>query len=510
MKVADFSGIGAAWERLWTEMERHPYRSIVLFFSVLYFLGNNLLPMTDPVESNYTESALEMMASGDWFSPRIYGHFWYDKPAFFYWELLTAFSVFGFTDFAARFFPVVFSVLSLCLTYRFGAQIYDRRTGLRAAFILGTAAGYWYMTKAVITDMTLLLFFSLTLVTFYEGWRSGNRRWYYGSFAFAGLGVLTKGPIAFLLPGFVYLVFLCVRRRPLEILRIHWPLGMVLFLAIAGLWYGPMTAIHGDAFLDTFLGTHNFLRASVPEHPETDVFYYYTAIALIFLLPWTFVLLYALVKKGKSIQWRHLSDGTMFLLVWGVTVTLFYQCMATKYPTYTLPAFLPIAILAARLLRDYGRACRYVAVGWSVVLIGLTFGVAVPQVQRASMAQEAAYMQQAIDVEPGIRVYYWGDYKSSLVYYLHGYEVISLKPRTVMEQMMPIPGQPSWRDRNVMPFAAIEDLPQGEPVIIAAARKPSRHSPEQIMDYLPPTAQTELLVETRETRIYRVFLPNSQ
>ena len=56
-------------------------------------------------ESNYTQTAKEMLLSGDWVSPRIFGNFWYDKPAFFYWELIAAFKVFGFTDFAARFFP---------------------------------------------------------------------------------------------------------------------------------------------------------------------------------------------------------------------------------------------------------------------------------------------------------------------------------------------------------------------------------------------------------------------
>ncbi|MDD7056168.1 MAG: glycosyltransferase family 39 protein [Selenomonadaceae bacterium] len=491
----------------WREvLMRHPYGSIILYFAVLYLLGNNLLPMTDPVESNYTETAGEMLASGDYFSPRIYGHYWYDKPAFFYWELLAAFSAFGMTDFAARFFPAVFSILALCLTYRFGTLLYDKGTGLRAAFILGTSAGYWYLSKAVITDMTLLVFFSLTLMTFYLGW-CGNRRWYLASFAFAGFGVLTKGPIAFLLPGFVYLIFLCLRRRPAEILRIHWPLGMVIFLVIAGLWYGPMASIHGQAFIDTFLGTHNFLRASVPEHPETDVFYYYTAITLIFLLPWTFVLGYALKKKWRAIPWRHLPDGTLFLLAWAVTVTLFYQCMATKYPTYTLPSFLPAAILAARLLRDWPRLVRYVTLGWGAVLVVLTFSVALPQVEQASMAREAAMVHQAR--QGGEPIYYWGDYKASLVYYLGGQKVPNLRPEASIENMLPVPGESSWRDLNVMPFQAVEQLPAGT-CIVVAAKKQSHRSPEVLTDYLPPEAELQLLGETAKSRIYRLTLPDYQ
>ena len=496
-----------AW---WQVMERHPYRSIVIFFAVLYLLGNQLLPMTDPVEANYTETAREMLAAGDWLSPRIYGHFWYDKPPLFYWELMAAFSVLGFTDFAARLFPVVFSIVSLCLTYRLGSYIYDRCTGLLGAFILGTAGGYWYFSKAVITDMTLLVFFSLTLMTFYAGWRTGNRRWYLGSFACAALGVLTKGPIAFLLPGFVYLVFLCVRRRPGEILRIHWPLGLVLFCAVAGIWYWPMAQLHGQAFLDTFLGTHNFLRAAVPEHPETNVWYYYAAVSLAAFMPWSLPALYALWQKRRSLQPRQWSDGTIFLVVWAVTVTLFYQCMATKYPTYTLPAFLPAAILLARLLRNYGRICRWLLAGWSVALVVLTFTVAVPQVERASEQAAAQVVQRALAEEPQLPVYYFGDYKSSLVYYLQAREVYSLKPRARIAEMLPVPGESSWRDRNVMPFAAVEELPTDTPLVIVAARRPSRHSPEQLTDCLPAQTQLTVLGETPQSIVYRVVIPQER
>ena len=54
------------------------------------FTGIWLLAVTDPVEVNYAETAKEMLLSGDWVSPRIYGNYWYDKPAFFtgsYWRL---------------------------------------------------------------------------------------------------------------------------------------------------------------------------------------------------------------------------------------------------------------------------------------------------------------------------------------------------------------------------------------------------------------------------------------
>ena len=44
--------------------------------------------------------------------------------------------------------------------------------------------------------------------------------------------------------------------------------GGLLYLILTGLWYGPMTVLHGHDFLLNFFGVHNFLRATVSEHPR--------------------------------------------------------------------------------------------------------------------------------------------------------------------------------------------------------------------------------------------------
>ena len=57
--------------------------------SLAYYLAfGGQLAITDPVESNYAQTAKEMLAAGDWISPRIYGNVWFDKPAMIYWLIL--------------------------------------------------------------------------------------------------------------------------------------------------------------------------------------------------------------------------------------------------------------------------------------------------------------------------------------------------------------------------------------------------------------------------------------
>ena len=175
-------------------MKQHERALALLAVIVLVLLGNGQLAITDPVESNYALTAKEMLAAGDFTSPRIYGNYWYDKPIFFYWELLAAFQIFGTGEFAARFFPAVFSVLNVLETYYFARKLYDRATAFLSAIIFGTTIAFFYLSKAVITDMTFVFFFNAVLIAFYLAYRSGRRWLYLAAFFFSGLTVLTKGP----------------------------------------------------------------------------------------------------------------------------------------------------------------------------------------------------------------------------------------------------------------------------------------------------------------------------
>ena len=91
---------------------------IVFWLAVilLLFFNNWALPITDSVESNYSQTAKEMVLSGDWVSPQIYGRYWYDKPIMSYWLIALGFKIFGFTEFGARFFPALSGVAGMALT----------------------------------------------------------------------------------------------------------------------------------------------------------------------------------------------------------------------------------------------------------------------------------------------------------------------------------------------------------------------------------------------------------
>lgn len=312
---------------------------VFLVFLGVYLLGNHLLPVTDPVESNYALTAKEMVLSGDWLSPQIYGHYWYDKPIMIYWLLSLSYSLFGITDFAARLPSALFGAMSVAFLYQGVRTVSGKRlSSLGAAFIMGTSLIVWIISHGIITDMVLLF---ATVGTFYFAYRGFTSPTHMAiAYGFAGLGVLTKGPVGLVLPGLLFLIYAGVKRSWTLVKALFPWQGLVLFLLVVMPWYGYMYIVHGMDFINGFLGLHNITRATQSEHPEVNHWWYYLPIFLGGSLPWTGAILYGMYRG-----WKSRTDAYLYTMVLGWGTILFYTIMATKYPTYALISVIPFSIL---------------------------------------------------------------------------------------------------------------------------------------------------------------------
>jgi 4-amino-4-deoxy-L-arabinose transferase-like glycosyltransferase len=356
----------------------------VFILSLLLFLfWAHAFPVTDTVESNYALTAKEMVATSDWISPRIYGKFWYDKPIMIYWLLALAMKLIGYSDLVVRIIPAVAGALGVTLIYWFVAKLRGKRAGLIAAALLMTTLQYFIISKLIITDSILFTLNAAALVFFYLGYANQNatKRWYLLMYPCLGLAVLTKGPVGVILPGLVILIFIAWQKNWAELSRLKLGMGTLLFLITALPWYGIMYLQHGQAFINTFLGIHNYLRATISEHPRDNVFYYYILLFLVSTLPWTGMVSGAIVDGWRKCRRRQ--DLPLFLLIWVGVFFLFYQSMATKYPTYTFPILFPLIVLTAFYLEDSLEQNKFKAdwilfgplVIWNCILIfaGLRF-----------------------------------------------------------------------------------------------------------------------------------------
>ena len=469
----------------------NPYPILFALCVILFFFGSWWLPITDPTESNYTLTAKEMLQANDYLSPRIYGKFWYDKPIFFYWELILAYGIFGVNEFASRFFPAVFATCGVMLTYYFGKKIFNHKVGLFAAILLAATPEFWYISHAIITDMTLFCAISITLMTFYIGYTSGNTKLYYVSYVAVGIGMLTKGPIAFCLPALIIFLFLLIQKDLSHLLKMKLLTGIPLAFAIAAVWYVPMYAIHGQDFIDNFFGVHNFLRATVSEHPKFNVWYYYTVIFLLGFFPYCLPIIYSQIKKfWRERRLPSLDTREKFLLTWALTVPIVFQSFATKYVTYTLPYMMPVAILFACYFVKHEKFFYRMAAAVIVFLTVATF-IAVPICEKYSGKEVAQVLNQHVDEDTCV-VSFCDKYSYSLVFY-SGLKIWRLEKPEDMHEILPQRMQ--WTSLNVMPIMTTKDLPDKKIIAIVDS--------DNSGEFLNAVAGTWVMVD--QTENYKIF-----
>jgi len=458
---------------------------------LIYLLGNNMLTITDPVECNYAETAREMLVYNDYFSPRIFGNYWFDKPIFFYWELAAAFNLFGFTNFAARLAPALTVLASMGLLYWWAKKLYNAQIAFAAAMLFATSLETWYVGHAVVTDMTLLLAVSLTLIAFYCGYRQKNYNWYYLAMVSAAVAVLDKGPIGLCLPGLIILLFL-LWQRDFKVLLVRQLLGgFVLFCLVAGIWYVPMYVLHGQDFIDVFLGVHNVMRATVSEHPRDNVWYYYIGIFLAGFFPWVWAAIPALIKKWRK-GWRlKLDTDTRFLLVWAVTVFAVFECFATKYVTYTFPYMFPVVILMARHFCHWGRKFIYGVAVMAVIYVGLLFGVAAPKMEHHSSYGLA--MAAKPYLEQGAEVYSYGRREGVVAFtYYTGHYIRDVVSQSELDEERKL----DWSVTNIIPKVGLESMDTGKPMLVIG----SAESMETLQEKVP--GKWTLLEKGRRNNLY--------
>lgn len=333
---------------------------IVFISSLIMFFNLGGLPLLDPDEPVYAETPKEMIQFNDYLSPRIYGEYWYDKPPMYYWLVAGSFKLFGINEFSARFPSALLGVACVVYVYFAGSRLFNQRAGMAGALVLATSIEFFYLGKAAVTDMTLNLFLTVTLLAFLE-------KRYYLFYICAGLATVTKGPVGLLFPGAIIFLYLLVTRNFSEILRMKLPVGVLLYAVVGLPWYLFMYNVHGSVFIETFLGLHNVARFTSPEHPEGVLWYYFIPVLLLGFLPWSAVMVQAVWSALTKSRGQY--NSLIFLVIWAAFIFLFFTASRTKLVSYILPMYPPLAMIVGWYLDqiwDVRRGTRPIA--WPLIL----------------------------------------------------------------------------------------------------------------------------------------------
>jgi len=249
-------------------------------------------PLTDLDEGAFSEASREMLERGDWISPWLLDQPRFDKPVLIHWLQMASMSVFGITTFAARL-PSALATLIWIGTIGALAYRVSKKLGLNtdpkdsyfwAIIISTTSIGIPAIGRAATADALLNALLALGLFCIWQFFfEARQKKWSRAAALCLALGLLTKGPIAFLvLSAGSLFAALGVALNQTEhlsgdkflfratdlaksVIAQLWrfaadPLAWLILLAISLPWYILQYQAQGEAFIQGFFGTHNIGR----------------------------------------------------------------------------------------------------------------------------------------------------------------------------------------------------------------------------------------------------------
>jgi 4-amino-4-deoxy-L-arabinose transferase-like glycosyltransferase len=333
---------------------RHPLLApLPLFLLAALLLGWRLasLPLFDPDEGRYAEVPREMLASGDFVTPRLNGVLYFEKPPLYYWLGALAQEFLGSTELAARIWSALLAFGGLCLTYRVGVSMAGKRGAILALAALASSPLYLALGHLNSIDMALAFFVTLTLACFWFAHRASSRpaAWWcwQGVFLGAALAVLTKGLIGVAIPAAVIGLYIVCTWEWRVLTRVPWLSGLALFLLVAVPWHWVMIRRHPDFAWFYFIHEH-VLRFSTAEASRPGPPWYFVGVILFGCVPWSGLLLPAgrlLPWRGGWRRWASEERALLFVTLWVVFVVGFFSISHSKLIPYISPALPAFALL---------------------------------------------------------------------------------------------------------------------------------------------------------------------
>jgi 4-amino-4-deoxy-L-arabinose transferase-like glycosyltransferase len=397
-----------AWlRRFWKHPEATASREMVILILVSGFLllyglvplfGGDQLGLVGADEPRYAQIASEMLTAhsaachevnakvfprslrltdlrnsfhclaGGTITPVLYGQPWLEKPALYYWRAMGFFKEFGVYDWSARL-PSTSGAFVLIILIFLHMRRFRPGGHLDAALITASCVAIVSFSRGASTDMQLAAPFCIGMLGWYAWYETGKKFWLFDLYFFGAAATLAKGPVAPFLALAIILLFAGLRREWSLLRRTIWLPGVALYFAMVLPWYIAVQR-HNPTFFRVFFKEHNLERFATDRYQHHQPFWYYVAVLLIGLMPWTIISIRALVDsiQVSIAEWKvrhkpqrylgHSRAGDAFpefLVLWALFPILFFSFSGSKLPGYILPSIPPLTILTADYLNRIRR-----------------------------------------------------------------------------------------------------------------------------------------------------------
>jgi 4-amino-4-deoxy-L-arabinose transferase-like glycosyltransferase len=360
--------------------------TILLALAILpYFIDLGGSSIWDANEAFYVETPREMMERGDYVSPQFNYEPRLNKPVLSYWIVAAFYHVFGVSPGVQRI-PIALGAVVIVAAAFFlawagspppgtgqpgqaapaeGDRAAANASGGRApwrplepalwaALSLAVTPRLLMFARRIFIDIYISMFMGLTLLFFALSERYPGRRRTYLLLMYVsvGLGVLTKGPIAILLPGAVFAVYLLVHGELRRTGSMMLPAGVLIVAAVVLPWYVALYLREGWEPILFFITGENLARYTDGFGVDTTrgPFFYvpvlfsdsFPASLFLFVAAATWMADRRRLRAGVH-PWRRVQT---LLWLWILVIVLFFTASAAKQDLYIFPIVPAVAALA--------------------------------------------------------------------------------------------------------------------------------------------------------------------
>lgn len=341
----------------------------VACITLLPFLG--LTDFNTKGEPREAVVAFSILEQNNWILPSNNGGEIPYKPPFFHWLIALAGLLNGgvVNEYVSRL-PSALALIGMCLgVFAFFSRRKQTGIALLTAVVTLTSFELYRAGMNCRVDMLLTALSVGAMILLYRWWEKGMKNLPWIAILMMSAATLTKGPVGIIIPCLATGIFMLLRGARFFPVFLKLGISAVLALIIPLAWYAAAYNRGGETFLKLVI-EENFGRMTGTMTYESHVnpWYYNILTLLAGFLPWTIAAVTALflvkwknisspLNKFKSQTWaklvarvRNTDPTTLFSLVCGLTVFLFYCIPASKRSVYLMPMYPFTAYFMALLL----------------------------------------------------------------------------------------------------------------------------------------------------------------
>ena len=187
-----------------------------------------LIPLMDIDAAQYASISREMLERKSYLQFYDIGADYLDKPPMLFWLSALSLKIFGIHDWAYRLPSFGFAMLAVYASYQFALIFYNKTTAQLAVIVLATSQALFLITHDVRCD-TMLMGWVILSIWQLAAWFKTNH-WKNLLLAFIAIagGMMTKGPIALIVPILAFSPHFILQREWKQFFRWVYLIGLIV------------------------------------------------------------------------------------------------------------------------------------------------------------------------------------------------------------------------------------------------------------------------------------------